>query len=44
MDPVNEVEPIEGIRFTNKFSETIIIEKKNRAIQKVRRYQIRTVI
>lgn len=44
IDLVNEVESVDGIKFTNKFSGIIIIGEKNRAIQEVRIYQIRTVI
>ena len=32
IDLADRVEPVEGVEFTNEFSETIIIEKKKRVV------------
>lgn len=38
IDPADEVESVDGIKFINKFSGIIIIGEKNKAIQEVRTY------
>ncbi len=44
IDPADGVEPVDGMRFTNKFSGTIIIEEEKRAVQEARRYRTGTVM
>lgn len=44
MNLVDKEELIDGMKFTNKFSGTVIIEEKKKAFQEGKRYQAEIVI